>query len=73
MSSPGAAAGADTKAQLMSAFLRKALKMIVAARSGLPGNVRNPDAGFGLRTAQLNHSDSTMLEDITWDILRCPM
>ena len=47
--------------------------MIVAARSGLPGNVRNPDASFGLRSAQLNHSDSTMLEDITWDILRCPM
>jgi hypothetical protein len=63
----------NTKAQLMTAFLRKCLKMVVAARCGLPGNVRNPDSSFGLRTKQLNHGDSGMLDDVTWDLLRCPM
>ena len=70
---PLAPAKPNTKAQLITAFLRKALKMIVAARSGLPGNVRNPDSSFGLRTRQLNHGDSSILEEVTWDILRCPV
>ena len=63
----------NKKVQLMIAYMRKALKMIVESRSGLPGNVRNPDATFGILTKQLNHGDSSMLDDVTWDILRCPM
>jgi hypothetical protein len=48
--------------------------MIVATRcGGLPGNVRNRDGSFGLTTQQLNHHDSSILEEVSAEVLKQPV
>jgi hypothetical protein len=55
----------DSPSRLLKACLHKVIRMVVSARcDGLPGNVRNSDSSFGLKTKQLNHGDSQLLEEL---------
>ena len=64
----------SSNSHLIQSFLLKTVRMVVSTRcGGLPGNVRNVDASFGLKTKQLNHRDQHLLEEVSLEVLKQPI